>query len=362
MSEAASGPVEDNASEEIVTEEQTPEAMSLDDALATALQDDQSNDEGEDAEPVEGDATAEVKDQDGNEGEPEETAAEENAAEEAGDETEGEPDEALSAPDHWPADKREAFNGLPNEAKTMLLDQSKALEAQFTRKNQELSEQTRFAETVRREIEPFADDMRLSGLDEAGAIRQLVGLHAFAKKDPAGYINYVANAFGVNLASLNQQPEDHEYIDPQVAALTNKVHSLESVAQQQQYHAQMAQREQAQSMINSFASEADENGQPLRPHFEQVKPKMGVLLQSGQAKDMADAYEQAVWADPTIRTQMTAAQEARIAQEAEAKRKAAVEKAKRAGKTPNSSAPPKTEFNSKDLDSVLNAAIQTHSA
>src|SRR5688572_17361777 len=49
--------------------------------------------------------------------------------------------EAQEAPQHWPADKREMFAKLPSEAQRLLLDRHKEMEADYTRKTTELSEQ-----------------------------------------------------------------------------------------------------------------------------------------------------------------------------------------------------------------------------
>lgn len=368
MSEADSGPETDNAGDETVVEEQAPttEQMSLDDALTNALTaSEQSDADPEDAEPEEGDAPDDADDQDDDEGEPDDTATEENAAEEAEPEEaeDGEPEEALSAPDHWPADKREAFDGLPNEAKQVLLDQSKALEAQFTRKNQDLSEQTKFAEEVHQLAAPYREQLQMQGMTEIDGIRQLVGLNDYYQRDPVGYIKYVAQAANVDLASLTQQPADgtDDYADPQVAALTQKVQSLEAASQQQVYSQQQQVAQQANGMIQQFASETDANGQPLRPYFEQVKPLMGALLETKQASSLEDAYDKAINADPTIRQQITAAQQAKASQEEDAKRQAAVEKAKRAKRAPKSTAPPVTKPVSTDLDSIINAAQAQYS-
>ncbi len=368
MSEADSGPEKDNASETPVVETapQTEEQVTLDDALANALNaSDQSDADSEDAQPEEGDAPDEAPDQDDEEGDPEDAGPDENAADDAEPEEaeDGEPEEALSAPDHWPADKREAFDGLPNEAKQVLLDQSKALEAQFTRKNQEVSEQVRFAGDVRELAAPYEQQLQVQGMTTLDGIRQLVGLNDYYQRDPAGYIKYVAQAAGVDLQTLAQNPADaeDEFADPQMAALNQKVHSLQQNIVQQQQVAQTATTQQAQQAINQFASETDPQGQLLRPHFDKVKPRMGALMQSGAATSLEEAYDQAVWSDPTIREQITAAEQQKAAQAAKAQQQAALDKARRNKRKPKGTTPPATsQIQPKDLDSIISAAQAEH--
>ena len=57
-------------------------------------------------------------------------------------------------------------------------------------------------------------------------------------------------------------------------------------------------------------------------HFETVRKHMGVLMDSGQATNMDDAYDMAIWAHPEIRKQLDAARAA----ESEAQQKKVAEK------------------------------------
>ena len=368
MSEADSNPEKDPAGDETVVEEQAPatEQMSLDDALTNALTaSEQSDADPEDAEPEKGDVTDDADDPDDDGGEPDNSEAEEPAAEpeDHAEDDLPEDDKPLEAPEQWNADEREAFNSLPKDAQQIVLTQSQRQEAAFTRKSQELSEQTKFAEAVHQIAAPYEQQLQVQGMTTLDGIRQLVGLNDYYQRDPEGYIKYVAQAANVDLASLTQQPADgtDEYADPQVAALTQKVKSLEAASQQQVYNQQQAAAQQANGLIQQFASETDASGQPLHPYFEQVKPLMGALLQAKQASSLEDAYDKAINADPVIRQQITAAQQAKASQEEEAKRQAAVEKAKRAKRAPKSTAPPVTKPVSTDLDSIIDAAQAQYS-
>jgi len=89
---------------------------------------------------------------------------------------------------------------------------------------------------------------------------------------------------------------------------------LEQQIQRNQQSVQQQHEQALNSEIAQFAAE------PNHEHFETVKLHMASLLQGGQAKTLQDAYEQAIYANPTTRStvlqqQVTAAQE-------EAKRKA----------------------------------------
>ena len=57
--------------------------------------------------------------------------------------------------------------------------------------------------------------------------------------------------------------------------------------------------------INQFSLKAE--------HFEDVRPTMIQLLQSGVAQTLEDAYEKAIRLDPNLFEQMTKAQQAEVA-------------------------------------------------
>lgn len=88
--------------------------------------------------------------------------------------------------------------------------------------------------------------------------------------------------------------------------------------------AQSEQREQQQhlSTIEAFAAD------PAHPYFNDVRTAMGVLLKNGQAANLQDAYDQATWANPSIRQALMAQQSGDAAKakaaEVEAARKAAL--------------------------------------
>lgn len=88
--------------------------------------------------------------------------------------------------------------------------------------------------------------------------------------------------------------------------------------------AQVEQRENQQhlSTIESFAAD------PAHPYFNDVRQAMGILLKNGQASNLQDAYDQATWANPSIRQALMAQQAGDAAKakaaEVEAARKAAL--------------------------------------
>ena len=94
------------------------------------------------------------------------------------------------------------------------------------------------------------------------------------------------------------------------------------VAQQQQ-----TETSQYVSQIQAFAADSAAN-----PYFNDVKAHMAALLRAGTAKDLRDAYDQAVWANPSIRAQLLAKQ-SEDKESAKAAEVAAAQNARRASLT-----------------------------
>ena len=53
-----------------------------------------------------------------------------------------------------------------------------------------------------------------------------------------------------------------------------------------------------------FGGQTDEDGKPLHPHFDEVEQIVFNLLNSGAVKDVSEAYKQALWLHPTLRTKL----------------------------------------------------------
>jgi hypothetical protein len=82
----------------------------------------------------------------------------------------------------------------------------------------------------------------------------------------------------------------------------------------------MGQQKESEALNNEIVKFSSD---PSHSHFESVKSDMAGLLQAGLAKDLADAYEQAVWRNPTIRASILAEQQAEAKKGATQKAQAA---------------------------------------
>lgn len=224
-----------------------------------------------------------------------ETEVEETAEEEK------KPLEAIVPPQHWPKDFKESFEKLPVEAQHLLFDRHKELEGDYTKKTQSVAKYRKRQEAFDEIMKPHMDDFSRAGMDEVGAVRQLLAAHDYLRKDPRQAIQWLAKNYGVDMSEVGIDSTEEDYADPEVKALKQQVAQLQGFLQNQQQTQMQSVQQNTQSMIDQFATEKTADGSPKHPHFDSVRDRMGVLIQGNQAPDLATAYDMAVYADPKLR-------------------------------------------------------------
>lgn len=168
-------------------------------------------------------------------------------------------------------------------------------------------------------VQPYMPMIQQMGVSPIANIQSLLQIQYEMQQDPRGTLQKLAQSWGIEAGEPQQQ------LDPNASALQQRLQQLEQLMHSQQQSAQQQVMSSAQQDIAAFGSD------PANIYFEDVKPDMAALLRSGYAKDLKDAYDKAVYANPTTRAALIASQRSQAEQQRidEAKRKAA--NAKRAG-------------------------------
>ena len=218
-----------------------------------------------------------------------------------------------AAPNTWKKEVAEKWSTLPPDVQSEV----ERREADFHKGIAQYKEAATFGQSIDRAISPYMDTLRQLNVAPEVAISSLMEadrqLRYGSPDQKAAYFASLAQSYGIDLGQVQNAPT----VDPVVQQLQDQVRQLQGKYQEQTL---MGQRE-AEASLNSEieAFKAD----PKHSHFESVRGHMSALLQAGQAKDLADAYEQAVYANPVTRQAM-------LQQQAEAQAKEATQKAKAA--------------------------------
>lgn len=255
------------------------------------------------------------------------------------------PSPAVEAPKSWSAEAKAEWSKLSPALQQAVLKR----EGEINDGGARWSEEKRRYEEV---LTPLRAAAQRSGVDERTGLNQLLAANDFLERDPRSAIQWLAQAYGVDLSKPADNPSPKPPADPMVVQLHQKVSTLESSLAERQ-------RQDTEAQINAFRSASGHE------HFDAVKQTMGRLILAGEASDMQDAYDKAVWAVPTIRSQLIAAQTASEAAAKQAREKEAAEKARRGAISVNGSPANAVQVQKQDYETVedaVRAAFSQHRA
>lgn len=277
----------------------------------------------------------------------EEEPTEEEPVQQVSTPEEGVVEEATGAvaPEHWPAEEREVFDALPEEAKTFALSQGERLYSHHQKRMEELSSERESLERLKpleQEIAPYREQLRLQGVAEQDVVRQLMAVRHSLQTAPADTIRWLAQQTGVDL----NQIETETLVDPQEQRLAQVEQQVQQSNQanaqaiQQQQH--NAAYQQAESALGQFMSAKDENGNLLHPHVENVQVTMTELANADIASqkqiDLEDLYQRAIWQNADTRDVMLKERDGTVLAKQKQNQKQRVSRAKRADTTIRSTA------------------------
>lgn len=224
-----------------------------------------------------------------------------------------------AAPNTWRKEVAATWQNLPPEVRGEVLRR----EADFHKGIEGYKAAAGFGQAMERAITPYAQTIQSLGITADKAVSELMAadhkLRTGSPQEKTAYFAQLAQNYGIDMAAVQQVEQTP--IDPTIAALQQQVQRLSGFIENQQSQGKQQEEATLNSEIASFAAD------PKHSHFESVKGHMAALLQAGQASSLADAYEQAVWANPTTRAleqaRQLAEQRAAAAQKATAAKTAA---------------------------------------
>ena len=274
-------------------------------------------------------------------------------------ESEGEPEpDALAAPKTWPNEHREAFENLPEDQQNFMLQREQERDAAFTRKTTELAVQRREVEGVAGVLAPYQEQMRANGISQAEYVSRLMTYDNALRQNPQAAIGQLAQHYGVNLSNDSGADwVDENPPDPQFQQLRQELNQTNAELRSMKQGQIQQVQNQAVGQVENFATEKDSKGNLKRPHFEAVRERMGRLVTTEKITDLQNAYDMAVRMDDKLYKQSIEAERTSVAKQEDNRRKAAVEKAKKAAPGRTSGTPPKGTVRDSDLDALLRTSI-----
>jgi hypothetical protein len=263
----------------------------------------------------------------------------------------------IVAPKNWTEDVKKVFETLPPESQEFMIKRDKEMTSDYTKKTQELAEQRKSIEALDAVIQPARQNISATGISEAEYISRLLNADHALRTDPKNALRQLAQGYGINLSSMNEESESWNDPDPQYAQLMQQNQQIMSELnqfKQQNIQTTVAQTEQT---VEQFSMKTSTDGKLMHPHFDKVRVKMGNLIDAGEAKGLDDAYSKAVRLDDDLYAEAIKSSKLSVKQQEDSKRKAAVDKARKV-KPSGSANPPKGSIKASDLDSLLRTSIE----
>lgn len=243
----------------------------------------------------------------------------------------------VEAPQHWSAKDRDEFGKIPGEYQSLIMRRHKEMEADYTRKTQDIAEVRRNWDVIAKEFEPFKQILTMNGTDEVATIKRYIAIDKSLNTNPLATIKWLAGQYNVDLGSFKDESGE-SYIDPDTRQLREQNQQL--VGRINQIEAKFQQKDSlsVHDQIKAFEEERDSAGNLKYPHFQDVRHHMSVLFGNGNIKTLAEAYESAVWASKDTRQKLLQAENrAKLSKQNEMDKQKAVQAKKAASSNPSGS-------------------------
>ncbi len=196
---------------------------------------------------------------------------------------------------------------------------------------QPLMEKARLADQFQEVLNPYMDTIRGLNIEPTQAVKALMEAdHALRFSDPQQkqqLFMRLAQQYGVTLGGeLQQQP-----FDPNISALQQELNRVRGEVMSWKEQQEQVQNQSLLGEINNFAMRAE--------HFEEARPTMISLLQSGVATTLEDAYEKALRLDDNLYQQVQQSRQAQVETQQKVVANQAAKKARAAAVSVRSAAP-----------------------
>lgn len=252
------------------------------------------------------------------------------------------PEEPVEQP-AWskpPASWKKEYHEYWHKADPKLREYAWQREEQMKKGVEPLLSKAQFADAMNEALEPYMATIRGLGMTPDKAVAALAQadhtLRTSAPEQKMQYFLQLAQSYGINLGQLGQggqtaMPQARGAVDPMVYQLQNELNAMRGEVMGWKQQQEMQQNQQLLNEINDFSLKAE--------HFEDARPTMIQLLQSGVAETLEDAYEKAIRLDSELFERVQSASQAQVAAKQAAQKDRAAKSARAAAVSVRGSTP-----------------------
>jgi hypothetical protein len=202
-------------------------------------------------------------------------------------------------PKSWKQDLAPKFEQLDPDIQTEVHRR----ESDILRGIETYKSKAKMAEEFEHAMQPYMGTMQQLGVTPVAAVQALMGadhkLRFGSQQEKQAVVADIIRTYGVQFDPSQPLPQ----ADPSTEHISRLEQEIRALKQSQE-QATLAPFVQA---VNKFRE--------THEHFDDLQTYMEALINSGAARDLEDAYDQALWAHPELRQQALSAQKAREAEE-----------------------------------------------
>lgn len=243
----------------------------------------------------------------------EEVAEEVEAEEEAPEEEKAEVVEATDAdvPNNWSAEEKKVFEDIPDEIvaedgtkislkamKDVVLHRNEGLLKAFNEKSREAATAKKGSKEWNNLLDPYKPQLTAAGMEPQQWIGTILKDVHRLQANPKSVIKELIGAYKVSASDLGftteqSQDEDDSYVesDPKVAKLETTVADLRAEIDSMKNDGIQRKNQSVQDEILAFKEAKDSKGNLTHPHFDEARDEMGILMETGKAKTVQEAYD-----------------------------------------------------------------------
>jgi hypothetical protein len=192
-------------------------------------------------------------------------------------------------PASWKKDYHEAWTTADPKLKEYAWKREEEMKAGV----QPLLSKAQFADQMQQAIEPYMQNIRGLGIEAPQAVKALMEadnvLRHGSPQQKQAYFAQLAQQYGINMGDVQTTPTD-----PNFYAIQNELAQVRGEVLNWKQQQENAQNQALLNEINQFQTKAE--------YFEEARPTMIQLLNSGVAKDLDDAYQKAIRLDNDLFT------------------------------------------------------------
>lgn len=226
-----------------------------------------------------------------------------------------EPEPVRPAPKSWSKEQHDRWAKLDKDTQDYIeLREKQALDG-ITQYKAEADRAKKFHETVA----PFQEYLKSNGVDEYTAVRNLLHAQYLLTNGTTEERRAAYQRLGQNLGLLEDQ---NTQVDPTISALQAQVAQLGQVVTANQRRAYNEAHTQVSKEVEKFASD------PSHPYFDELSDDIASFITNGAS--LQDAYDKAVWANPSTRQKEIARLQTEEKEKLKIKAKEEAEKARKA--------------------------------